>query len=64
MKKKIITVAIAFILSVLFTFILKNYRDYNKSFMELFWSTLAIITIGLFIGYKDKDENKKDVTKK
>jgi glucose uptake protein GlcU len=61
MKKRIIAVIIAFFVSVLMSLIVVwifNRYEFEKVFTLGFIALL----IGAFITYKDKDENKKDIS--
>jgi dipeptide/tripeptide permease len=64
MKKKIHIVIVVFIVSALSALFLTWAFSDRYSFEHMFSISLSGIFVGLFIGYKDKDENKKDVTKK
>jgi uncharacterized membrane protein len=63
MKNRIIAIIIAFFVSVLMSLIVV--WIFNRyEFEEVFTLGFIALLIGAFIGYKDKDENKKNVTKK
>jgi ABC-type Fe3+-siderophore transport system permease subunit len=64
MKKKIHIIIAAFIISALSALFVSWAFSDRYPFEYMFPLILSGVLTGFFFGYKDKDENKKDVTKK